>query len=237
MPHISHNITLYYTTIPSPHLFCSISFPQYLHIPYCLTYTYRQSRNNKDAVYLLEALAEGRYVQPSFLVDVHAPSVQGLYYGLGLREKKVVATSSTFSDSNVLNTMKGLYFRLARLSRLIMRLFFVSFPTWLPPPNLSYDASLSSLKFLSLSWFFCTCCLQYVLLFSIYLILADRFFISRILSIHFPYNTSSHLMIISHVHQLYRGVSYYIFLRTWWRALGPGRGRGYAPYTAIRQST
>ena len=66
-----------------------------------------QSRNNKDAMYLLEALAEGRYVQPCFLVDVHAPSVQGLYYGLGLREKKVVATSSTFSDSNVLNTMKG----------------------------------------------------------------------------------------------------------------------------------
>jgi hypothetical protein len=58
-------------------------------------------------MYLLEALAEGRYVQPCFLVDVHAPSVQGLYYGLGLREKKMVATSSTFSDSNVLNTMKG----------------------------------------------------------------------------------------------------------------------------------
>ena len=58
-------------------------------------------------MYLLESLAEGRYVQPCFLVDVHAPSVQGLYYGLGLREKKVVATSSTFSDSNVLNTMKG----------------------------------------------------------------------------------------------------------------------------------
>ena len=86
--------------------------PQHHHPPHSfimiiLTPTLRQSRNNKDAMYLLEALAQGRYVQPCFLVDVHAPSVQGLYYGLGLREKKVVATSSTFSDSNVLNTMKG----------------------------------------------------------------------------------------------------------------------------------
>lgn len=111
-----HYTTSHYSVPQYPHhtstFYISSAIP---HNPWGLTYINRQSRNNKDAVYLLEALAEGRYVQPSFLVDVHAPSVQGLYYGLGLREKKVVATSSTFSDSNVLNTMKGLYFRLPRL--------------------------------------------------------------------------------------------------------------------------
>ena len=64
---------------------------------------------NKDSLYLLEALAQGRCVEPYFVVDVHAPSVQGLFYSLGLQEKKVVATSSTFKGSAVLDAMKGKY--------------------------------------------------------------------------------------------------------------------------------
>ena len=105
-------------------------------------------------MYLLEALAEGRYIQPSFLVDVHAPSVQGLYYGLGLREKKVVATSSTFSDSNVLNTMKGLCMVAKTCMR---RLFFFHFI--IPFPHFSYasvaftSALVASKHFHSFSFF------------------------------------------------------------------------------------
>ena len=68
-----------------------------------------QSKRNKDSQFLLESLAGGRFVKPFFLVDVHAPAVQGLFYGLSLREKKAVATESTFTGSTVMETMKGEY--------------------------------------------------------------------------------------------------------------------------------
>ena len=62
---------------------------------------------NKDSIYLLEALSGGRHIEPYFVVDVHAPCVQGLYYTLNHQEKRVIATNSTFAGSEVMRTMKG----------------------------------------------------------------------------------------------------------------------------------
>ena len=44
------------------------------------THPRRQSKINKDSLYLLETLEHGRSIEPYFVVDCHAPSVQGLYY-------------------------------------------------------------------------------------------------------------------------------------------------------------
>ena len=76
-------------------------------IPSTLSSFTSQSKMNKDSVYLLEALAQNRYISPYFVVDVHAPCVQGLYYSLGMQEKKIIPTKSTFAGSEVMNTMKG----------------------------------------------------------------------------------------------------------------------------------
>ena len=66
-----------------------------------------QAKMNKDSIFLLEALSCGRYIEPYFVVDVHAPCVQGLYYTLNHQAKRVIATNSTFAGSEVMSTMKG----------------------------------------------------------------------------------------------------------------------------------
>jgi hypothetical protein len=48
----------------------------------------------------------GKYIEPSFIVDIHAPCLRSLTLSLHAKEKKSTVVSSTFSQSNVLVAMK-----------------------------------------------------------------------------------------------------------------------------------